>query len=110
MDRTHWQFCGVMNPETLEIEEVGAYTGDVELGLNPVAEGNGLKFKVLVLICEVKTRSIEDSRIGLRRILEERHPWVFEKFPNARRDLMTDKEWVAHLCEDEGSSNVIVDG
>jgi len=95
MDRTHWQFFGVLDPETLVIEEVGAFF-NTEPGVMP--PGTRHEGKVMVLICEIKTRSIEDSRIGLRAILEERHPWVFEKFPDARFELMNEAEHLAYLA------------
>ena len=95
MDRTHWQFYGVVDPETLAIGEVGAFF-NAEPGVSP--PGTRLEGKILVLICEVKTRSIEDSRIGLRLILEERHPWVFEKFPAARLELMNEREVIKHVA------------
>jgi len=89
MERTHWQFYGVVHPETLVIEDVGAFF-NTEPGVMPLGTRN--EGKILVLICEIETRSLEDSRVGLISILEERHPWVFKSFPNARFDLMSDKE------------------
>jgi len=95
MDRTHWQFYGVLDPDSLTVVEVGAFF-NTEPGVMPA--GTRLEGKVMVLICEIKTGSIEDSRIGLRMILERRHPWVFQKFPNARLELMTDLERIAELA------------
>lgn len=94
MDRTHWRFFGVVDPTTLTIEEVGAFF-NTEPGVAP--SGTRLEGKILVLICEIKTFSSEDSRVGLRAILETRHPWVFEKFPQARLELMTPKETLVLL-------------
>ena len=92
---TLWQFYGVVSPETLVIEEVGACF-NMEPGV--ALPGTRYEGKILVLICEVQTRSVEDSRIGLRAILERCHPWVFEKFPQARLELMNEPERLTYFA------------
>ena len=96
-DRTHWQYCAVLNAETLTVEEVGAFIGP-DLGPQKYGRWQG---KIIMLIAEIKTRSIEESRLGLMEIIEKKHPWVFERFPEARTEIQSESERLQWLLEQE---------
>jgi hypothetical protein len=83
-DRTHWQFCGVIDLSTLQIVEVGAFIGPY-VGVQHKDSRYGEK--LIVLIAEVKTRNITESAIALRALVEAKHPWVAEKFPDALDEI-----------------------
>jgi len=90
-DRTHWQFCLVIDPDTLQVEECGAYIGNVELGIQTAGRWQG---KLIVLLCEVKTRSIQDTKDALAHIILTKYPWVREKFLIALQGLVDFNEYV----------------
>jgi len=97
-NRTHWQYCAILDAGTLTVEEVGAFIG-AELGPQP--KGRRYEGKILMLIAQINTGSIEESRVGIRRIIEVRHPWVFERFPEARLEIMSEPERIAWMLEQE---------